>query len=688
VTQRRSWLWRYRRLLFMVWLIGFAALAGAAYVLSRVPLPADRPQAQTTFLYDANDVRLGSLSAEDRTPVKLTDVPPVLVDAVVATEDRGFFKHGGVDPVGLVRATIADLRHGGTVQGGSTITQQYVKNVYVGTRRNLARKLREAVLSVKVERKYSKKEILERYLNTIYFGRGAYGVQAASRAYFGKDVGQIDLPEAALLAGLIRSPESAEPDRAPQVATARRASSLNAMVKVHRISARQRSDAAASALGVVPRQQQDASVAMADKGTRYFFEYVRALLVQRYGERAVASGGLRVKTTLDLGMQAKAYDAVYGYLKPTEPAGALVAVDDQGAVKAMVGGRDFSESSVNLAVGREGGGAGRQAGSTFKPFLLAETVKEGYSVLSSFPGPPQVVIPKADNGKDWPVTNFDNEDAGPSINLVDATAHSVNTVYAQLETAIGAPRLVDMAHQLGITSPLPANASLVLGTSDVSVLEMAGAYSTFANRGMRIDPYVISEVRTADGTVLDRARPVRVKVLERNQVDVVNYCLQQVVQKGTGTGAQFGHPLAGKTGTTEDFADAWFVGYTPKLTAAVWMGYPEGTTRKMTNVRGRKVNGGSFPATIFQRFMAAVSQGVDTGSFSNNAINLNGRTVRAVNVKLPTTTTSSTSSTTVPAGATTTTAAVKPTSTTVPAPTSTTRPQSTSTTVKQPPPPP
>ena len=264
-------------------------------------------------------------------------------------------------------------------------------------------------------------------------------------------------------------------------------------------------------------------------------------------------------------------------------------------------------------------------------------------MLSSFPGPPLVTISKADNGRTGPSPTSTTKAPAHQVSLVDATAHSVNTVYAQLETAIGAPRLVDMAHQLGITSPLPANASLVLGTSDVSVLEMAGAYSTFANRGMRSTP--MSSVRFGQRTApcSDRVRPLRVKVLERNQVDVVNYCLQQVVQKGTGTGAQFGKPLAGKTGTTEDFADAWFIGYTPKLTAAVWStGYREGTRRKMTNVRGRKVNGGSFPATIFQRFMASVSQGIDTGSFANGAVNLNGRTVKAVNVNLPTTTTSST----------------------------------------------
>jgi penicillin-binding protein 1A len=679
--RRRSWAWRYRRLLFLAGLLLFTALAGVLFLLSRVPLPTVQPTAQTTFLYDSHHRQLAELNAgQNRVDVPLSQVPRVVIDAVVSTEDRNFFHHAGVDPVGLARAVVADLRSGGAVQGGSTITQQYVKSAYVGNQRTVFRKLREAVLAVKVERRYTKSQILERYLNIIYLGRGAYGVQAAAQAYFGRDVGSLGLPEASLLAGLIRSPETADPDRSPEVARSRRLATLKSMARDHKISAAQRDATARSPLDALSARQVAPAVTDPAHGTQYFAEYIRQQLVSQFGEKTVYGGGLRVTTTIDLDLQQKAYDAVYGYLnRPGDPAAALVAIDDQGRVKAMVGGRDYGQSQVNLALGGEGGGTGRQAGSTFKAFLLAETIKEGYSVQSSFAGPPEVVIPHADqNGRDYTVTNFNHEDAGPSINLIDATAHSVNTVYAQVEQAIGPQHLVDMAHQLGVTSPLQANASLVLGSSDVSVLEMAGAYSTFADRGLHISPQAIADVTTADGTALPRPAQTRSQVLDRATADQVTYCLQQVVLRGTGTKAQFGKPVAGKTGTTTDYGDAWFIGYTPTLTTAVWMGYPEGSAHQMTDVRGIKVEGGSYPAILFSRFMTAATQGVDPGTF-HTVSTFPGRTLRApTNVVLPTTTTTapagpvpSVPGTTAPGTTTpprpTTTVAAKPTSTTKPA---------------------
>jgi penicillin-binding protein 1A len=667
-ARRRGWLWRYRRLLFLLWLFGFSALAGAVYLLSRVPLPSERRSSEATLLTDANGERLASLdSGVDRVAVPLDQVPQTLIDAVVSTEDRSFFSHRGVDPVGLARATVADLRNRGSVQGGSTITQQYVKNAYVGGERSVWRKLKEAAIALKLEHKYTKRQILERYLNTIYFGRGAYGVQAASRAYFGKDVGQLGLPEASYLAGLIRSPETADAKRSPATATVRRSLALRAMVATHHITAAQRAGVEAIPIAsyVVDQVPTSDRVAEADKGTQYFVDAVRRQLIDRFGEAEVFGGGLRVRTSLDLRLQQQAYDAVYGFLKPGEPAGALVSIDDQGAVRAMVGGRDWEASKVNLALGRDGGGTGRQAGSTFKPFLLAEAVREGFSVQASLPGPPSLILPGADNGADYPVTNFENEDFGDSISLVDATANSVNTVYAQLETAIGASKLADMAHQLGVQSALQPDASLVLGTAEVSVLEMAAAYSTLANRGVRIDPVTILEVTTADGTVLQRAQPARTRVLTPEQADVVTYCLRQVVDHGTGTGAAIGRPVAGKTGTTENYGDAWFIGYTPKLTTAVWMGWPEGASRTMTSVRGRAVNGGSFPATIWQRFMRSATQGTPVDSFVEPST-LGGRPIKGVKVILPTTTTSST-----------TTTAPAPTTTTVPRAATTTNPPTT-----------
>lgn len=632
-ARRRRWPWRHRRLLFAVGLVAFTAVAGVAFLLSRVPLPPDKVPAQTTFLYAADgQTPLATLDAgENRELVPLARVPKVLVDAVLATEDKNFYRHRGVDPVGIARATWADVR-GKPLQGGSTITQQYVKNVYVGKERTLVRKLREAALAVKVEREFSKDEILERYLNTIYFGRGAYGVQAASKAYFGVDVGELGLPEAAYLAGLIRAPESADakadaPDAeaAAQLAVAhqRRSRTLAAMARNGLITESQRAAAAADDFRVVELDEFAPKTVHKDFVTDYFVEYVRAELVEKYGEDVVHGGGLRVTTTLDLPTQEQAKNAVCGFLdRPGDPAGALVAVDEAGRVRAMVGGCKWGDdasrgqSKVNLAAGTAGGGTGRQAGSTFKPFLLAEAVAQGYTVESALPAPAEIVLKGADNGKDWPVPNYDGADFGRSVNLIDATRSSVNTVYAQLGMFLGPQNLVERAHDLGITSPLSPVPSLVLGTADVSVLEMAGAYSTFARRGEYVAPHVVTEVRTATGAVLYEAEPERHRALDEADADVVNHVLRQVVDRGTGTSARVpGHQVAGKTGTTNDYRDAWFVGYTPKLTAAVWMGYPEGGAKHpMTNVRGQRVSGGSFPAQVFQRFMAEAA-GRDSGTF-------------------------------------------------------------------------
>jgi len=327
-----------------------------------------------------------------------------------------------------------------------------------------------------------------------------------------------------------------------------------------------------------------------------------------------------VTTTLDVATQRAGFDAVYGLLKfESDPSGALVAVDDQGQVKAMVGGRDFASSEVNLAVGRDGGGRGRQAGSTFKPFLLAEVVRRGFSVESAFPAPAQIVLPRADAGKDWTVHNYEDAAFG-SMNLVDATRLSVNTVYAQMEVAIGAESLVKVARDLGVRAPLKPNASLVLGTADVSVLDMASAYSTLARRGERIEPQVVTSITTADGKVLYKARPARRRVLNREQADVVNMALQQVVERGTGIGARWAAAgpgtLIGKTGTTQNSVDAWFVGATTNLTASVWMGYPEGNERTLQRFRGgRAVTGGTIPADIFRRFMSAATRGQKLTSF-------------------------------------------------------------------------
>ncbi|MFI5042438.1 MAG: transglycosylase domain-containing protein, partial [Acidimicrobiales bacterium] len=597
-------------------------MAGTAYALSRISLPPALPQEQTTTLVDANDRPLAQLSGGvDRQPVSIDQVPQVVVDAVVATEDRTFFHHRGVDPVGITRAFISDILGRGSLQGGSTLTQQYVKNAYLGQQRTFSRKVKEAVLALKVERQLTKRQILERYLNTIYFGRGAYGIQAASQAYFGRSVGQLDLGQAAFLAGVIRAPEYADPARDPVTAKARRDRTLVDMAATHRITAAQATAARAAPLVAVPYVAVNQRIlAPAGAHLEYFVSYVTQQLIRSYGEKTVYGGGLRVKTSIDINMQTQAFDALYGRQGLTNlkgPAGALITLDSTGAVRAMVGGRDFSTSKVNLAVGSGGGGAGRQPGSTMKPVLLAELVRENHSVLSTFRAPAQITLTKADNGKDWTVSNFNNEDfSGPdgsgTLNMIDATKDSVNTVYAQAVTAIGPGNMANMGDALGLGPNLPHYASLVLGTVDESVLQMAGAYSVFADNGVYQEPHTIVEVKDVTGKSMPLTLQTKA-VLTKAQTDIITHCLRQVVLGGTGSAAGFGHQIAGKTGTTEQNTDAWFIGYSAGstgLTTAVWMGYPD-KNQPMVNIYGVKaVTGGTIPADIFRRYMiAALSEG-------------------------------------------------------------------------------
>ena len=697
-------------MLFLVWLFFFFSVAGAAYLLSRVPLPAPQVQTQTTFIYASDGKTLLKTlnSGQNRVAVHLSQVPPVAIDAVLSSEDHNFYQHGGVDPIGVLRAFVSDIRGHGNLQGGSTITQQYVKQAYLGSQRTLVRKIKEAALAIRLQQRLTKDQILERYLNTIYWGRGAYGIQAASQVYFQENVEQLTLPQAALLAGMIRGPEVADPVRAPVVAEGRRAETLRSMVRYHKITQSQADQANASPLPTsIPNANVEQAKVLGDHHAQYYLDYVEQQLQQHYQ----LGVGLRVTTTLDLTMQDQAYNAIYGgtaLANPAFPSGALVAVDNNGYVRAMVGGRDYQASQVNLAVGTAGGGSGRQPGSTFKPFLLAETIKEGYSVNSSFPAPPTVVLNgQGDRGTDYVVNNFQGEDGGPDATLIDATANSLNTVYAQLEMAIGPDKLLAMAKQLGLDPKdvgLTKNPSLVLGTAQVSVLEMAAAYSTFARGGTYVTPQVITKVTTGDGTVLPWAAPVPKQILTKAQNDILTYCLQQVIQAGTGTGANFATDIAGKTGTTNDSADAWFIGYTPKLTAAVWMGYRD-ASQPMIGLGGTPggAQGGGIPATLWRRFMSTVTGGGSnptyTGSFtpvSNFPGNLIGSPSNLVSFPKGTGTTSTTfvprtappvtavtPVTTAPGvKPTTTTAVAPPVSTTLPV-TNTTKPvAATTTTVK------
>ena len=357
-------------------------------------------------------------------------------------------------------------------------------------------------------------------------------------------------------------------------------------------------------------------------GSEYFVEYVRQQLIAEYGEDVVYGGGLRVYTTIDLGMQEDAYRVVTETLdEEDDPAGSVVAVDSNGFIKAMVGGTNFADNEVNLALGVEGGGSGLQPGSSFKPLVLAEALREDISPESKFNSPASITLPDANAGEDWKVRNYGGSEQGV-LDLIEATPCASNTVYAQLMLEVGAADVVDLADQLGIEAELPEVNSLVLGAGEVSVLDMAAAYSTFANRGTAKEPTPIVRVeRIADDgsvTILKNVIPAEEQVLTVDQADTLNWILRQVVLNGTGTGADIGRPAAGKTGTTQDNRDAWFVGYTPRLTAAVWMGYPGepgAEPRFMDSVHGRAVTGGSFPATIWQKFMSNALEGIDSGSF-------------------------------------------------------------------------
>jgi penicillin-binding protein 1A len=586
------------------------AFVGLLVAYNAVSLPDEPDRAQTSVVLDSDGEVLSELYAEEnRVDVPLDEVAPVLREAVIAAEDRSFYRHSGLDPVGIGRALWNDIR-GGALQGGSTITQQLVKNAYLSPDRTLRRKVNEALLTVKLEREASKDEIFERYLNTVYFGRGAYGIEAAAQIYFGVSAAELQLPQAALLAGLIRAPETADPDRDPEAAQQRRDLVLQAMVATGDIEQAEADATSRQPVDALGRLDPEDLLAGSHA---YFVAHVSRLAVGEVGEQQVFGGGLRIHTTLDSRMQDAAERAVGEVLNQhDDPDAALVSVDDSGAVRAMIGGRDFRESKVNLALGTAGGGLGRQPGSTFKPFVLAAAIEEGLPVAERYPAPAEITLPA--EPEPWTVANYGNRDLG-ELDLLAATAQSSNTVYAQLVMRVGPEKVVELANRVGITSEMPAVPALALGVGDVSPIDMADAYLTFATRGERVTPHFITRITTADGDELYSAEPERERVMEEDHADLMNHALQGVITSGTGRSASIPTEAAGKTGTTQDNADAWFVGYTPRLSTAVWMGYKESTERKMDSVRGRSVTGGSFPAEIWQRFMAEATAGADHGAF-------------------------------------------------------------------------
>lgn len=609
--------------------LALAAVGVAALALGEVPLPSAVPAPQSTKILAADGQIVAQLHGEEnRTVVALAEISPHLRDAVVATEDRTFYAHSGVSVRGILRAVFSNVRERGVRQGGSTITQQYVRNRFaeVGRERSFLRKIREAVVAVKLERRYSKDKILESYLNTVYFGRGAYGAEAAARTYFRKTAKELSVSEAAYLAGVIRSPERFQPDRSQSAPTRIRDEVVGDMVEANLLSREAADEARTQPLDF----SLGASVEQESSRAAFFIEYVRRILKEEFklSDADILSGGLEVHTTLNLRMQDAAEGAIASTLdRPDDPEAALVAMDTSGNIRAMVGGRNFSDLArargFNFAYQRSGETGGRQPGSAFKPFTLAAFVEEGYSVSSVFTAPPTIEIASRQcqdsKGAPWKVANFD-DDAFSPLTVSDATTRSVNTVYAQMIDRVTPRKVARLAERAGGWSKLEEVCSLALGTPAVSPLEMARAFATFAGRGQRPDAVAVTKIAAPGGRVLATREARKEQVLDANVADTVNGALQDVLTRGTARGKGIGRAAAGKTGTTQNHVDAWFVGYTPDLVAAVWMGFPpDPATKKipeMTGVRGRRVTGGSFPATIWQKFMTEAVRGMKAQKFT------------------------------------------------------------------------
>jgi penicillin-binding protein 1A len=517
--------------------------------------------------------------------VPLRELPPFFPKAFLAIEDRRFFSHHGLDPVGVMRAGVANVLHRGVSQGGSTITQQLAKNLFLTQERTVQRKLQEVILAIWLERKFSKDEILELYLNRVYFGSGAYGVEAAAQRYFGKSARQVTLPEAALLAGLVKSPSRLAPTRNFDGAERRAQIVLAAMADAGFVT----EDAAKVAMMAPPKIVKQT----AGGSLNYVADWVMDVLNDLVGR---VEQDVVVETTIDPSLQAAAEKALIEEIatkgaKLDVTQGAFVAMTPQGAVRALVGGRNYAESQFNRAVA-----AKRQPGSAFKPFVYLTALERGLT-------PDTVREDKPIEVKGWRPENYSREYFGP-VTLTRALALSLNTVSVRLTLEVGPQAVVRTAHRLGITSKLDSNASIALGTSEVSVTELVSAYVPFANGGIAVAPHVIERVRTAGGKLIYRARnPGLGRVIEERHVAMMNQMMQETLTTGTARKADLpGIPAAGKTGTSQDFRDAWFVGYTGHLVAGVWLGNDDNSATKAT--------GGSLPVEIWSRFMKGAHQGL------------------------------------------------------------------------------
>jgi penicillin-binding protein 1A len=617
-----------------------------------VPLPAKIPEPerleaiQFSEVFDANGELIHVYKQFDQNiPVTPADLPDSIKEAVIAAEDRNFYNHQGVDIRGTIRALVTDVREGELAQGGSTITQQLAKNAYgAGKERSISRKIREAVLASQLDRSLSKERILYEYLSIVYFGEGAYGIGAAAQTYFLKPVNDLDISEAALLAGLIPAPSRFNPRADPGTAEIRRRQVLDAMLEEELITPEEHAEHKDRVVWLAsqgPPPGPATTVQMPTFETAkypWFIQYLTQHLAEELGsEDILYRGGLKIHTTLDRRVQEEAQNTV---AETTEGAAVHTSVDPNtgaevlhtlqmsltavepptGFVRAMVGGRDFAFNQANIATGAGTfGGRGRQTGSAFKPFVLAEAFEQGITPSASYSGGPLTI-------GDYSPENYEGAGYG-TISLRTATVKSVNTAFVRLMQDVGPENVVALANRVGVHIPPidPRNdgsgLSIALGSREVPTLEMAAGYGVFANSGVRVAPTPVVRVFDRDGELLvDNSEPRGDQVIKQATADNVTAVLRGVLTEGTAAGKGIGRPAAGKTGTAQRNKDAWFVGYTPTLSTAVFMGYdPLLPPPRSTVVKGRNLTGGSFPASAWQRFMRAALDGVPITDFNEPA---------------------------------------------------------------------
>ncbi len=585
------------RLLYWTMVVGLwaamaaiGALAVAAATLPPIQSLAVPKRPPTVEIVGVDGHALASRGEMSGTDVPMRELPPYLPKAFVAIEDRRFYSHFGVDPVGLVRAAVANVLRRHVSQGGSTITQQLAKNLFLTQERTLWRKMQEVVLALWLEHKFSKAEILELYLNRVYFGSGAYGVEAAAQRYFGKSARQVRIAEAAMLAGLVRSPSRLAPSRNPNGAERRAQAVLMAMTQAGFIS----ESTAHAALA----QPAHAVKPYGAGSINYVADWIMDELDDLVGR---VEHDLVVETSIDPALQDAAEKALVEELagkgqKLDLSQGAIVVMTPDGAVRALVGGKNYAESQYNRAVA-----AKRQPGSAFKPFVYLTALERGLT-------PDTVREDKPITVKGWKPENYSRNYQGP-VTLTQALSRSLNTVSVRLTLEFGPVAVARTAHRLGIASKLEPNASLALGTSEVSLLELVSAYAPFANGGDAVDTHVVQRVRTREGKVLFARTPQKLgRIIDARYVGMMNAMLRETLTSGTAEKAQLpGWPAAGKTGTSQDFRDAWFIGYTSRLVTGVWLGNDNSSP-------SRKATGGGLPVEIWSRVMRAGHQGVPVAS--------------------------------------------------------------------------